>query len=1717
VREADEALLLGPSTYEVPGSGRRVHTYLDLERLRRALVKARADMAWVGWGFVAERASFAELCRELGVVFIGPAPAVMRRLGDKVEAKRLAESVGVDVAPWSGGLVRDLGHARTEAERIGVPLLIKAAAGGGGRGIRRVDDVADLRSLLESASREAATAFGDDGVFLERVVPAARHVEVQVAADTHGTVWTLGLRDCSVQRRRQKIVEESGAQGVDELTSRRLQDAAARLTRAAGYTGLGTVEFLLDPATGVASFMEVNTRLQVEHTVTEETTGIDLVKLGLDLARGMRLSGAPPTASGWAIEARITAEDPLEGFRPSPGRVVLCRLATGPGLRTDAAIREGDEVTGDFDPLLLKIIAHGRDRAEALARLRRGVEETCVVLEGGATTSGFVRRLLADERLLAGGVDSGWADRLVDSGEPLAEDRADVALVAAAIELADDQRRADRDRLLSTAARGRPTIEEVEGRQLELIHRGAAHAFVVHRTGEERYAVETADGIIDVAALAPDGAERLLTVAGRKVRVGVPTTSGGTQVDLDGVSYRMHAEQEGLLRAPSPSVVVGVLTTEGAEVAAGDVIMVLESMKVESSLVATTPGRVRQVFVTPGRQVDAGEPLLHVDQAGAVATPAAGAGERRFASLVGPAALVDPVTAARRRLLGFDAGPSFMPEGETGSDVDAEADVLRLFADCCAVAGRGRLREGAVATRGLAAQELLFAFLRAPERSRRILPQPYLEDLAALLPRYGASSIDVGEPLDEALYRLCRARQALPAAEPLVTAVLRRWLGDARAVSRALGRDALELLERLTDAADAGFAVVGDLARAVAHELFVRPALKAVRSRQVAEAREDLRALRETGVIADRLLASAADVPELLWSDPPHGRDGVVAELLLRRAYRGVDLDACTVARLDIPSDWTELSGAGAVELFVPPGSVTLDEVAERLRAAPAGLDITATVWAAGGGPPVVLTARDGDVRRPGVHPATAERLELWRLREFAVMHVASSGDVHLFDVVGLANPADRRLVVVGGVRALTPIAGREEPSAVPELEHALLEALALLREYQTGVPLARRPQFNRVVLYVDPPWTLPNATLHHLAHRLERATRGLGLEKILARVRVPDPVAGDLRDRLLHVTAPAATGVALGETAPSETAVRPLTPHQQRALKLRRRGLRHPYEIADLLTAPGAAASDFPPGTFTELDLEGDRLVRVDRPPGENAAGVVVGLIENVTAKHPEGMTRVLLLSDPSRGLGALAEPECRRIVAALELAAAEGLPAEWFAVSAGARISMTSGTENMDWVARVLRRIVAFTQAGGELNVVVCGVNVGAQPYFNAEATMLMHTRGILVMTPASSMLLTGKEALDFAGGVSAEDNLGIGGHDRIMGPNGQAQYWAPTLEGACETLFRHYEHTYVAPGERFPRQRATIDAIGRDVRRSPHPALDGVDFCTVGDIFDPVTNPDRRKPFDMRALMRAVVDADADPLERWAAMAGAQTAIVWDVHLGGIPVCLVGIESRVLPRAGIVPVDGPESWSAATLFPASSKKLARALNAASGNRPVVILANLAGFDGSPESLRRLQLEYGAEIGRAVTNFVGPLVFCVVSRYHGGAFVVFSKALNPGLDVLAVEGARASVIGGSAAAAVVFGREVEDRVASDDRVRALDDAWRAAAGAERARLGAQREALADRVRAEVRRAVAREFDEAHTIERALEVGSVDRIVDAAALRPEIIEAVRRGMARAR
>ncbi|WP_409482949.1 carboxyl transferase domain-containing protein [Arsenicicoccus dermatophilus] len=1794
VREADEAYDLGPAS---------ARPYLDHAVLERALRETGADAVWVGWGFVAEDPAFAELCGRLGVTFVGPSPQAMRRLGDKIGSKLLAEEVGVPVADWSRGGVDTVEDALAQAERIGYPLMLKATAGGGGRGIRTVTGPEELTAAYQLTRDEATRAFGNGTVFLERMVTGARHVEVQVIADAHGTAWALGVRDCSVQRRNQKVVEESASPVLAPEQVAELKASAERLALAVDYCGAGTVEFLYHPAERFFAFLEVNTRLQVEHSITEVTTGTDLVRLQLHVAAGGRLddlSPVRPTETGHAIEARLNAEDPDRDFAPAPGRIALLELPAGPGVRVDTGVAEGDTIPADFDSMIAKVIASGRDRAEALARLRRALQETTVVVEGGATNKSFVLDLLDQPEVVDGSADTGWVDRVRAQGRLVDHRHSGAALVAAGIRAYEADEAIARARLLETARGGRPQLQHEPGRRIETSLRGTTYGLRVARTGHHRYrvVVDSPTGAHTVEADLEhlDEHKARLTLGGRHHRLVVATHGPVQLVEVDGVTHRISFDEGGVLRSPTPALVVATPVAAGAEVAAGAPVLVLESMKMETVLPAPFAARVREVLVATGSQVETGTPLVRLEpiEEEPTATPAAGPTADVDLDLPGEQPAADP--AARRRadllglVLGYDADPqderraltAYLAERDrlaaTGSaPVAEELELLEVFADLAELSRNRPAGEDLhLENRVHSPREHLHTYLQSLDADRAELPETFRTRLAAVLARHGVTTLERTPELEQAVFRIVTAQQRSAPDVAAVTALLQRWSTEP-APAPPVDARAREALDHLVRATQLRHPVVGELARSVRYRWFEQPQAAARRGALLDRVTAELDRLGATDVLPggadqgrreallDTLVAVPEQIGQLLGARlarcaAPGPHPEVVLEVLLRRHYRGQDLadvtsgpcvadpavglvtGTCEVGRrptylVSAAGRLTDLTPGSAlaralaaqvaqaptgreavVDLYLAcadPHAVAADNLVHRLAHLPVARAVRRlTVGLAAPGQPVrYLTVRPTEDGAPaedtlvhGVHPMVGRRLHLWRLREYAVTRLDAPEDVLLYRCAAPDNDTDVRLVALAQVRHLT--IARDDQGRVaglPEVERALADCLEAIRRARAAAGAgARHLDSNQVWLHVWQPVDADLTELTGLKDTIAPMTAGTGVEEVLLDGTVVGGEGTEIPVAARFYYQPGAGVVASVENPPSE----PLHPLDDYALKVqraRRRGMVYPYELVDLIAGRG--------GTAIEHDLdESGRLAPVDRPYGRNRAGMIVGVISTPTARHPQGVRRVLLCGDPLRALGALGEPECARVIAALDLAEELGVPVEWFSLSAGARISMDSGTENLDWVARALRRIVHFTQAGGEINVVVAGINVGAQPYWNAEATMLMHTKGILVMTPDSAMVLTGKQSLDFSGGVSAEDNVGIGGYDRIMGPNGQAQYWAPDLAGALRILMTHYDHAYVAPGERGPRSAITADPVDRDVSAFPHdPAISG--FATVGEIFGADTNPDRKKAFAIRSVMAAVADQDHETLERWAGMADAETAVVWDAHLGGLPVTMVGIESQQVARRGFPPTDGPDAWTAGTLFPRSSKKVARAVNAASGNRPVVVLANLSGFDGSPESMRTLQLEYGAEIGRAIVNFDGPIVFVVISRYHGGAFVVFSKALNPRMTVLAVEGSYASVIGGAPAAAVVFPREVDARTAADPGVVALEEQVAAASGAERADLAARLTATRREVRAEKLAEVATEFDRVHDVHRAVQVGSVDEVIAARDLRPAIVRSLRRGL----
>ena len=1708
VREADEAV-------EMDGS------------VEAALRAAGAEAAWLGPASLEERASFAEACARVGVAHIGPPAGALRRLSTQGGIAEFASQLGILAAPAnpdpgahlvevvvardSRGQARALGVGDASLRREGVAVLAESPSPA-------------LTSAGDTAARElavrACTAAGWVGV-----------CAMQLLVDPRTRGWALV--------------------GVDPFA----QSAPA----VEALAGVDLVRLALLIAAGAPLAHDMATH---GHEVVTHGHAFAARILARDPE-----AGPGPTLgtvevlrlpSGLGVRADIGVGEGDEA--PSPDGV-LATVVSRAASRDEAAHRlEQALVDGD---VLLR--GSGGSKAWLLALLARpevrGGEASVGLLDKLASSGERLVKPQREAALVVAAIQAYHAEAELERARFIAEARRGRARVGPSSGRAAELRYAGRRYRLdvrqvgpheySVSAPGSAPVD-VHLERLNLFeHRlswqGRRHRVLSVADGLQL--LVQVDGVAHTIVRDPSG---IVASPMPAVVVAIPVEPGQHVAAGDPVARIESMKVEVEVRAPTAGVVREIQAAVNGQVDAGGPLLRLEPLTQETSPAAERAAEPLALGLPQPEPTGTGERYLRA------------LGQLRQLLLGFDVASADAKKLASKWRETWASAPADDPRA-----LRSEEWAVTAFADLQSLFSRTR---GPEANRPPPLEEL-WRYLHEPEARGEGLSAPFLAMLRRALAYYGVSMDAPGSALELALLRIQKAHDRVDDQLAPIVAILERRL--ARLLPPASEQAWRDVLERLAALGRERFPALADLAREVLYRSFDQPAFERVRNETYAQAEADIARLAvATGAERQALVHRLVECPQSLitlfgprMANPQSAQlRAVLVETLLRRYYRFRPLESVTALDYDgLPCAWSDYERdgqrfrvvacfalAGEVAQAVrklarfasdrPAGSELIaetylwkegplpapDELAESLRSVFAEANLPrplrrATVVLAmpgrglGAHSQQHFTFRDGadglveDRRHRGVHPMLFERLQLGRLAKFELERLPSVEDVYLYHAVAQSNPKDERLFAMAEVRDLTAVRNADgEIVQLPQLEHMFHEALAGMRLFQARRSPTQRLEWNRVIITIGPPLQVTWEEVRALAERLMPATEGLGLEMVLMTARVPDPTTGDLRETLVRFIAQGQS-LRIRWDPPTDRPLEPLAEYQQKVVQLLRRGLTHPFELVKMLAPPADVHSDLPPGDFVEYDLDpSNALVPVERPPGKNRANVVVGVIRNFTSSYPEGMKRVIVLGDPGREMGSVAEPECRRIVAALDLAEKLGVPLEWLEVCAGAKISMTTGTENMDWVSAVLRRLIEFTQRGGEVNVVVLGVTVGAQPYWNAEATMLMHTRGILVMAPGSSMVLTGKQALEYSGSVSAEDNEGIGGYDRIMGPNGQAQYQAGSVAEACQILLRHYEHCYVAPGERFPRRAPTTDPRDRDLRSYPHGPEGGAGFKTVGDIFSSERNPDRKKPFEIRHVMAAAIDQDHAPLERWRDMRGGDTGVVWDAHLGGWPVCLIGIQSRPLPRLEFVPADGPEFWSAGTLFPQSSKKLARAINSASRNRPLVVLANLSGFDGSPESMRRLQLEYGAEIGRAVVNFDGPIVFTVVSRYHGGAFVVFAKTLTSSIEIAAVEGARASVIGGAPAAAVVFAREVETRARKDPRVVEAEKA--AASG------GAARGRLADviaAVRSEKLGEVGDEFDQIHSVERALKVGSLDRIIAAKDLRSYLIEALERGMAR--
>jgi len=625
VRVADEAIAIGPAAAR--------ESYLDAARILDAAHRAGAEAIHPGYGFLSENAAFASACERGGIVFIGPPVAAIEAMGSKSAAKALMERAAVPLTPGYHGAEQDPAFLADQARRIGYPVLIKASAGGGGKGMRRVDDERDFAAALASCRREAAGAFGDDRVLVEKYVLRPRHIEIQVFGDRHGRCIHLFERDCSVQRRHQKVIEEAPAPGMTAARRAAMGQAAVDAARAVGYVGAGTVEFIVDPD-GAFYFMEMNTRLQVEHPVTEMITGLDLVEWQLRVAAGepLPLAQEQLAIDGHAIEARIYAEDPDRGFLPSTGRLVhLATPAPDAHVRIDSGVEQGDEITPYYDPMIAKLVVWGSDRRQALARMRQALARYRIV--GVANNVDFLARLCAAPSFASGDLDTALIERERELLFPATtEVPDDVWRLAALAEVLEEQARADRgalgaaDRQSPWRARDGWRLNGRAQRLLTLRDGEQSRTVAIESVGDAyRMALDTAPGggmapAVSVRGSIAEG-DLQAEVGERRLRAAVVAAGERRHVFFAGRSWplarvdTLHVggagdDAHGGLRAPMPGKVIALLARPGTVVDKGAPLLVLEAMKMEHTISAPRRGLLKAFRYGPGEQVADGAELV---------------------------------------------------------------------------------------------------------------------------------------------------------------------------------------------------------------------------------------------------------------------------------------------------------------------------------------------------------------------------------------------------------------------------------------------------------------------------------------------------------------------------------------------------------------------------------------------------------------------------------------------------------------------------------------------------------------------------------------------------------------------------------------------------------------------------------------------------------------------------------------------------------------------------------------------------------------------------------------------------------------------------------------------------------------------------------------------------------------------------------------------------
>lgn len=1826
--------------------------YLNHDLIYSVLEKEEVDAAWLGWGFVSEDGNFIEGLEQRNITPIAPNSKSVKHLGDKIASKLLAEKVGAPVSPWTGKALHNVEEAvdLIESKGIGYPAVLKASAGGGGRGIFFVRNEAELRASFDRAKAMALKFFGSDAVFIEAAIDGARHVEVQIWADKAGHVMAVGDRDCTLQRGNQKLIEVAHSPWLPESVRQNMFASAVAIAKEAGYDSAGTVEFLYDPRTDQYYFMEMNTRLQVEHPATELVTGIDLVAAMIRSAEGQVLvSEGSPQQIGVAVEVRLLAEsvDPETGkFTPAPGLITEYRPPNMSNVRVDSAVAQGDRVTKDFDSMFAKLIAWGADRDAAMDLAGKAVREMVIVGEDGfSDLNSLAAELLDLPQVRNGeGVHTRWLqDYLLERDFDVVTPLPNIALLAAAAMYRKLSNRNGRDQVIELFQRSVPPAEipSLPPSKLELGLLGHDYAFSVQTLAPNTYLVHV-DGLVkkihlEEVRLGSD--EYALTIDGVKYNVTGKPQDGAFPIKVNGDLYPISTVNKGKIVAPSPGKINEILVKEGDVIKIGDRVGIIEAMKMENEILTSQAGQVVKVYVSVGSTVKKGAPLLELEAL-------AESGTEGFILADRQSALMELSVSVNQFVL-KDQNLARMHDGQDSYYIKADK---RGIVESIAISQDTSGPTHPVVEKGGA------LFKIRPALAPRVVFNYTTEDI---VPMYLAADSAVSQRAFDAV--AADPRRHVP---EIVAALNAGFMGYSTSALQGKGNSTASRL----------FTLLADLSQAAQSPedieffteqwvnlletytdieiLFQRHYREGVTGSHPLQNPSYLAQFEEIYMkdISQKGEKNSLDFQAVLLRALAHYQvyDLAVSDRLTHSLHRMIRSHVNLPQKQDLAFQINRYLRTLCDSHKLDFDNDRLNAVVDRMRhmdISPYESGSQAFIYSARSLHHGLSQNRDTNLSVPlwanpnaELPKPIQERIELWRLKEFELTRLApEAGDVILYKghpkAASKVDHRNQQHFAFALIEKVTPKYQDGKIVDVPEIKRGFRAAVNSILEAQLKED---RPfVLNRATVYVEPELIMSEDEIRTMILHLASESYGMGLEKTVIRLRKWKSSA-DAPAKDIVIEASRGDGLSINVeykdplTEENGGVIRPLTQAKRKRALAKAYGIFYPYDIVS--THSGLIADrGFGVGTFQELEISHSPAVldfealnafmpeAIEREEGSNPSNMVIGEVLVRTARHPEGQRRVVIIGDGTKGKGPLAEPESLRIIAALNYAETHHLPVDWFPISSGAKISTDSGTENLDWTAGVLRRIIHFTQDGGTINVIASDLNIGAQAYWNAEATMMMHNKGLLIMLPNGNNVLTGVRALQVSGSPTPRNEVELGGYARVAGPNGQAQYFARNWKEAYDLLLHHADANYVAAGEDFP--RANPSALGDLDRSLTHPELkrdpktltdtveellqekgleqgqvlqyrvaviqlmekqretafdsaeafnslrDYLDWSMIQlkpfiegpsqslslsqdeivralmqkgvaaeelayfrdpavpleddpkayvDVARILMDKQRKSQFSMRAVMTAVADRGAPFFERWADQEDGEMVIVTETDISaadgdrilGGPVALIGIDAQIKARKSEASMNGPVDWLGGTLYPQGSKKLARALNAASGVKPAVILANLSGFDGSDESLRKLQLEFGAELGRAVVNFKGPLVFVITTRLHGGAYVVFSRATNPNLRFLALEGTFANVISGAVAAEVgVLKADILDRtkvlLASDEyknRLAGLDPENKAA---KEIKKEAAFQAKLDSIKA---------YDEFHTVERAKEIGSVEQIIKPGEVRNQILHYIELG-----